>query len=69
MEVLVLVVSEQKKPVSSTAGMQTSVETSSLMGERVGVVVPQRIREMEQAIASRDFQAFGKLTMQVWSVY
>ena len=31
MEVLILVVSDQKKAVSSTIGMQTSVETSSLI--------------------------------------
>ena len=65
MEVLVLVVSASKKPVSSTAGMQTSVRTSSLMRERTEVIVPARMREMEQAIAERDFESFGKLTMQV----
>ena len=65
METLVLVVSAQKKPVSSTAGMQTSVLTSSLMRERADVIVPARMREMERAIAERDFETFGKLTMQV----
>ena len=65
MEVLVLVVSDQKKSVSSTAGMQTTVETCSLMSERIEVVVPRRMREMEKAIAERDFETFGKITMQV----
>jgi diphosphomevalonate decarboxylase len=65
LEVLVLVVSDQKKLVSSTAGMQTSVKTSSLMAERVNTVVPQRMREMEKAIAERDFESFGRITMQV----
>ncbi len=65
MEVLVLVVCDQKKLVSSSAGMQTSVRTSSLMAERTEVVVPRRMREMERAIAERDFEAFGKITMQV----
>jgi len=65
MEVLVLVVSADKKPVSSTRGMQSTVETSSLMDHRINVVVPQRMREMEAAIASRDFQQFGRITMQV----
>ena len=31
LQVLILVVSDQKKPVSSTSGMMTSVETSSLI--------------------------------------
>lgn len=29
------------------------------------MIVPQRIKEMEKAILRRDFQVFGKLTMQV----
>lgn len=64
LEVLVLVVSDQKKSVSSTAGMQTSVKTSSLMAQRAEVVVPRRMKEMERAIAERDFESFGKITMQ-----
>ena len=34
LEVLILVVSDQKKHVSSTAGMQSSVDTSSLIQVR-----------------------------------
>lgn len=60
-----LVVSAEKKQVSSTAGMQTSVQTSSLMAHRVADVVPQRMAEMERAIAERDFHTFATLTMQV----
>lgn len=60
-----MVVSDQQKPVSSTAGMQTSVRTSTLMAERTEVVVPKRMGEMERAIAERDFELFGKITMQV----
>jgi len=65
MEVLVLVVSGEKKAVSSTRGMQSTVETSSLMKHRIREVVPRRMREMEEAIAARDFQEFGRLTMMV----
>ena len=32
---------------------------------RAEAIVPQRMAEMEQAILKRDFQSFGKLTMQV----
>ena len=62
---VVLVVSGEKKQVSSTAGMQCSVETSSLMRHRVDRVVPLRMVEMERAVRERDFQTFAKLTMQV----
>lgn len=82
LEVLILVVSAEKKPVSSTVGMQTSAQTSELLKvrthrrkeanmtpfpcpqHRVASVVPQRMREMEEAILKKDFQSFGRLTMQ-----
>lgn len=34
LEVLILVVSDQKKPISSTVGMRNTVETSSLLKVR-----------------------------------
>lgn len=61
---LILVVSAAKKGVSSTAGMQTTVRTSSLFRTRAEVVVPMRMREMEEAIAARDFESFAKVTMR-----
>jgi hypothetical protein len=45
---LVLVVNDQKKDVSSTAGMQTSVATSPLIKERAQTVVPNRLAEIEK---------------------
>ena len=65
LEILVLVVSGEKKAVSSSSGMQTSVQTSSLIGHRADVIVPARMNQMEKAISNRDFQTFGQLTMQV----
>ncbi|KAJ2781405.1 diphosphomevalonate decarboxylase [Coemansia javaensis] len=64
MQALVLVVSDQKKAVSSTAGMQTTVETSALFAERVRTVVPARMAAMQRAIAERDFAAFAEITMK-----
>ncbi|XP_027540992.1 diphosphomevalonate decarboxylase [Neopelma chrysocephalum] len=64
LRVLVLVVSGQKKPVASTAGMQTSVETSTLLKHRAEVVVPERLAQMMRHIRERDFEGFGQLTMQ-----
>ncbi|KAJ1834819.1 diphosphomevalonate decarboxylase [Coemansia sp. RSA 2711] len=64
LQALVLVVSDQKKAISSTAGMQTTVETSQLFAERVRTVVPQRMEAMQKAIAARDFAAFAEITMQ-----
>lgn len=63
MRALILVVSAEKKGVSSTTGMQTTVKTSSLFKTRAEVVVPQRMKEMEKAILERDFESFGKVTM------
>ena len=67
LEVLVLVVSGEKKSVSSTSGMQTTVLTSSLIQHRADVIVPSRMQQMEQAILQRNIEMFAKITMQVHS--
>ncbi|XP_064884883.1 diphosphomevalonate decarboxylase [Columba livia] len=64
LRVLVMVVSGEKKPVGSTAGMQTSVDTSPLLKHRAEVVVPERLELMMRHIRERDFEGFGQLTMR-----
>ncbi|KAL2300113.1 hypothetical protein Nmel_012073 [Mimus melanotis] len=64
LRVLVLVVSGEKKPVGSTAGMQTSVETSPLLKHRAEAVVPERLAQMMKHIQERDFEGFGQLAMR-----
>lgn len=61
---LILVVSSRPKHTSSTIGMQTSVATSALLRHRASDVVPERIRQMEEAILQKDFNTFATLTMQ-----
>lgn len=61
---VILVVSDEKKDTSSTAGMSTSVATSTLLQHRIKEVVPQRMKEIEAAFLSKDFGAFGELTMR-----
>lgn len=64
MRALILVASAEKKDVSSTSGMQQTVATSALFQHRAEDVVPKRMRAMEKAIHSRDFEAFAMLTMK-----
>ncbi|XP_010877776.1 diphosphomevalonate decarboxylase [Esox lucius] len=64
LRILVLVVSAERKPVGSTSGMQTSVETSSLLKHRSDSVVPARMKEMIDAVHRKDFAAFAELTMK-----
>ena len=64
MRAVILVASAEKKDVSSTAGMQATVHTSTLFKERVENTVPQRMKEMRQAIAQKDFSSFASLTMK-----
>ncbi|KAK4939639.1 diphosphomevalonate decarboxylase [Elasticomyces elasticus] len=64
MRALVLVVSAEKKGVSSTAGMQTTVETSTLAPARFKEIVPRRMKEIEKAIHEKDFETFARITMQ-----
>ncbi|XP_043455793.1 diphosphomevalonate decarboxylase isoform X1 [Prionailurus bengalensis] len=64
LRVLILVVSAERKLMGSTAGMQTSVETSPLLRFRAEAVVPGRMVEMAHCVRERDFQGFGRLTMK-----
>uniref|UniRef100_A0A8C5DEB1 Diphosphomevalonate decarboxylase n=1 Tax=Gouania willdenowi TaxID=441366 RepID=A0A8C5DEB1_GOUWI len=64
LRILVLVASAERKPIGSTSGMQTSVETSCLLKHRADVVVPGRMEEMIQAVRNKDFPVFAELTMK-----
>ncbi|XP_049662435.1 diphosphomevalonate decarboxylase [Accipiter gentilis] len=64
LRVLILVVSGEKKQVGSTAGMQTSVDTSPLLKHRAEAVVPERLALMMRHIRERDFEGFGQLAMR-----
>ncbi|KAK3907689.1 Diphosphomevalonate decarboxylase [Frankliniella fusca] len=64
MHVIILVVNDKKKKVSSTSGMQRSVETSDLLKHRVAYCVPKRIVDIEKAIKSKDFPTFAEITMK-----
>ena len=61
---VIAVVSDARKETSSTAGMRTSVATSTLLPHRATVIVPERMRQLEAAYVARDFESFGRLTMQ-----
>lgn len=61
---LILVVSDAKKDTSSTAGMSTSVATSTLLQHRIASVVPERMVAIEEAYLAKDFAKFGALTMK-----
>ncbi|CAG5116992.1 unnamed protein product [Candidula unifasciata] len=63
MRALILVVSDQKKLVGSTEGMQTSIATSELMKHRINLV-PKWTDEIIEAIKQKDFTTFAKITMR-----
>ncbi|KAF3905838.1 hypothetical protein AA313_de0207025 [Arthrobotrys entomopaga] len=63
MRAAILVISDAKKGVSSTSGMQATVATSTLFPNRANVVVPARMEAMKKAIAEKNFEAFAELTM------
>uniref|UniRef100_A0A8C4HAB4 Diphosphomevalonate decarboxylase n=1 Tax=Dicentrarchus labrax TaxID=13489 RepID=A0A8C4HAB4_DICLA len=64
LRILVLVASAERKPIGSTSGMQTSVQTSCLLKHRAESVVPGRMVEMTEAVQRKDFAAFAELTMK-----
>lgn len=60
----ILVVSDIKKDVPSTSGMQLTVQTSDLFQYRIKEVVPKRYTEMSKAILDKNFEKFAELTMK-----
>lgn len=60
-KIMICVVNDQKKHISSTVGMRNSVQTSKLMKERIESIVPKRMVEMEKAILDRDFHSFAEI--------
>ncbi|KAG9305079.1 hypothetical protein G9A89_007719 [Geosiphon pyriformis] len=64
LEVLICVVSDAKKGISSTEGMQSTVNSSELLKHRITHVVPNRMVKIENAILARDFQTFAEITMR-----
>ncbi|KAF3686375.1 Diphosphomevalonate decarboxylase [Channa argus] len=64
LRILVLVASAERKPIGSTSGMQTSVQTSCLLKYRAESVVPGRMVEMTEAVRRKDFPAFAELAMK-----
>ncbi|KAI6197836.1 hypothetical protein M3Y94_01272500 [Aphelenchoides besseyi] len=60
---VVFELSDRVKDVSSTIGMQRTLETSTLFDHRIRVVVPDRIRRLQEAIAKSDFDQLAEITM------
>jgi diphosphomevalonate decarboxylase len=57
-------VSDKEKDTSSTSGMETSRLTSELLQHRAAAVVQPRLEAIEAAYLARDFETFGRITMQ-----
>lgn len=64
MRVIICVINDSQKDVSSSEGMQRSVRTSPLLKYRSDIVVPNRIKEIKKAILNRNFDEFASITMQ-----
>lgn len=64
MRAVILVVSDKEKDTSSTSGMETSRLTSPLLQHRATSVVQGRLDEITKAYMERDFETFGRITMQ-----
>lgn len=64
MHVVVLVVSDTKKKVSSSLGMAQGVRNSAILKYRASDCVPSRVTQIRQAILDKNFPIFGELTMK-----
>jgi diphosphomevalonate decarboxylase len=64
LEAIICVASDHKKHVSSTSGMQTSVQTSLLLNHRAAVIVPNRFHQMIEFIRTRQDNKVFETTMK-----
>lgn len=64
MHVLILVVSDSQKLVSSTEGMKRTVQTSTLLDYRIKHSLPARIELITESIRTKNFEMFAKIMMQ-----
>lgn len=63
LRVVIVVVNAGQKKVGSTPGMQRTVATSQLFSQRLKGV-PDKLRNIKVAIEAKDFDTFGRITMQ-----
>lgn len=64
MRVIICVINDSQKDVSSSEGMLRSVRTSPLLKYRSNTVVPDRVEEIKTAILNRNFDEFATITMK-----
>jgi diphosphomevalonate decarboxylase len=61
---VVAVVSDKEKKVSSAEGMTRGLGTSDLLRHRASVSVPRRLEALRAAYAAKDFPTLARLTME-----
>jgi diphosphomevalonate decarboxylase len=64
MNLLVLVVEDKKKDVSSSKGMLETVQTSDLLKQRVKIVEKERLHNMTTFIKEKDFESMAELIIK-----
>jgi diphosphomevalonate decarboxylase len=64
MRILVLVIKDSKKKISSAQGMKRTLITSDFIKYRAENILPTKIGKMQQAILDKDFESFAELTMK-----
>lgn len=64
MRVLIVVINDTKKKVSSTDGMAKTAQNSELFKHRVDKLVDKRIAAVKQAIMDKNFEKFAEITMK-----
>lgn len=62
--IILLIVSDKKKDFGSTDGMKISVETSDYLKYRVKEQVPERLKQIKNAIENKDYSELYKITMK-----
>ena len=64
LNVMLIIVNQNKKEISSSDGMKLSKETSDFFNYRIKFIVDKHINEIKDSLKNKNFEKFGKVIMK-----
>lgn len=64
LNVMLIIVNQNQKEISSSEGMKLSKENSDFLNYRVKFIVDKHIKEIKESLLNKNFEKFGKIIMK-----
>ena len=64
LNVMLIIVNQKEKEISSSNGMKLSKETSDFLSYRINNIVPKHIKEIKESFIEKNFEKLGKIIMK-----